>query len=236
MPKKLRLSHYVPGHGRRRRAIAMRYRGRVRAAGIRRVVYNAQPSFVETLQAAPLTTNQGGIFTVSFNSIPEHAQYTALYKQFRINSLEVIVVPRFNAFEGNQFQSNVTGPPIAPGISMPRICFAVNNSAGETLPTSELQVLEDNGCRIKMLTGSKVLKMKTTAPVANVGVSDYGAAIPHTVAENKPGRWLDIDSAVDIQHYGISYWVTGGFGPSGGGLAYIADVFYKVSFTLKDPR
>jgi hypothetical protein len=204
---------------------------------------NPTPTFTETLKAASLQSNQGGIFTVAIDSIPQFTAYQALYKQYRINSLEVIIVPRYKGTDLNVAESNAEkrnqGDNAIAYWGQSRIAVAVNQSAGQSAPTSELDVLKDNGCRVKVIDG-KPMRFYTRRPVPNIGQSDFAAPVLHTVAVSKSRQWLDIDSGPDIMHHGISFWTSQAF-TQNNTVFYnqhhdIAEVFYKVSFSLKDPR
>jgi hypothetical protein len=168
---------------------------------------------------------------------------------FRINSFEVMIVPRFGDTERNQGYYNLTSntsgsPAVLPVFQQPRLAFAINNSPNPTVPGSELQLLEDNGAKIRILDGHKLTKLYSKAPVANMSVTDFGAAIPHTFAIGKPRQFVDIDSGHDIRHYGIGVWTTQTMwaNPPGIGVdlpapsVAVADMIFKISFTLKDPR
>jgi hypothetical protein len=225
-----------------RRRPARRLRRRVRRArrsygggarGIARRILRPAQTFTETISAGFVNANTGGLFTASMNSVPQRTNYANLYRQFRINKLTVLIVPRFTAQEQNQLQANV-----APGIiayNQPRITYAINNSADQAAPTSELQVLEDNGCRMKVIDGKPFTL--SCVPVANIGQQKQNSLTLDTVGVSKRRQYLSFDEGLDVVHNGIAFWVsqadsTGSYFRQPTAF----DFFYKINFSVRDPR
>ena len=68
---------------------------------VRRRVLNPRPTFVETFKSSDpivLTPGNGAgkAFKVRITDIPQIANYTNLYTQYRINWFKVMLVPKFN--------------------------------------------------------------------------------------------------------------------------------------------
>jgi hypothetical protein len=167
------------------------------------------------------------------NSVPQRANYANLYRQFRINKLTVLIVPRFSAQEQNQLMANV-----APGIAafqQPRITYAINNSPDQLAPTSELAVLEDNGCRMKVIDGKPFTI--SCVPVANIGQQKQNSLTLDTVGVAKRRQYLSFDEGSDVTHEGIAFWVsqansTGSYFRQPTAF----DFFYKINFSVRGPR
>lgn len=187
----------------KRRGMAYRPRAMVR--------YNKVPSFVETFKFGDISTqNAGGVFTTTFSQIPQWQQYAALYKQYRINSVKIILIPDYNEF-----------PAMAGGVNAPRLVYAVSDSANQVAPAGENDVLTDNGCRIRTLTRPITMSMR---PVPYLQQS----AGPSLVSVSKRNTWISTTEAA-VTHGGIQYWITGGGAPD-----LVCRAYAKVSFSLKD--
>lgn len=202
---------------RRRPLRGMRRRAGQMALMLRRgprVSYNKVPSFVETFALEPIFSQAGGIFKVQFQSIPQYVHYGQLYRQYRINSFKVTLVPDWNSFD----VKNTTET-----INAPRLVYAIDDTGTAANPINEADVLEDNGCKIRQLT--KPISM-ACRPVAQVG---YSASTGGFVTSSKKFQWFDV-TRTDIPHTGIRYWI------SNGGTPIAFRPYVKVSFSLKDPQ
>lgn len=215
---------------RRRFAAAMRKR-----RGIRRAVGvgNPSPTFVETYSKSSIPTNAGGVFSARISDIPQIAQYATLYKQYRINWIKVTLVPDFNsqAADHNAAAYNATVP--TQNFGMARIVYAINDSPQLTVPATEADVLEDNGCKIKSLGPKWSCSFK---PVPDVGVAS-GTTGNTIWTRQKFRQWFNFDTVTtgnNPLHYGVSYYITQLVANTQANPTY--NVYYKVSFSLRDPQ
>lgn len=220
---------------RRQRKVAFRRRAAGALVRLRRI-YNPQPTFVETFSKSAVIIpggagGIGGVFASRITDVPQIAQYSNLYKQYRINWIKVMLVPdyNYNASDRNAAQYNATVP--TGNVGMARIVFAINDSPALAAPLNEAQVLEDNGCKIRTVGTKWQCSFK---PVPDVGALATGAANP-VGARQRFKQWFNFDSVTtgnNPLHYGVSYWITH-FNP---GLDVVYNVYYKVSFSLRDPQ
>jgi len=184
------------------------------------------PTFTETFSSTQINSGTGGVFTTSFDEIPQSATYASLYRTFRITKMEVMILPDQNM--GIDLSIGATVASSAVG----RIAYAINPSADLAPPTSENQVLVDNGCRVYQL--SKPLKINC-APQPALQQTGTVVGLPAAVVgvNSTRSNWLDINTGNKVLHNGISYWYSNQFG---GLSASTAQVYYRITFMLKDPQ
>lgn len=226
--------------GRRIKGAMLAYRARRRYAGaIRKGMYvrksvglgNPAPTFVETYSSSVIAPNVGGVFSARITDIPQVAQYANLYKQYRINWIKVMLIPDFNSQSADQnaAQYNATVP--TGNVGMGRIAYAINDSPQLVAPATEAVVLEDNGCKVKSLGTKWSCSFK---PVPDVGTISGTTGNPIWTRQ-KFRQWFNFDLELtgnNPQHYGVSYFIT----QPVNGLTIRYNVYYKVSFSLRDPQ
>lgn len=215
------------GMRRLRRATVPRYR----RVGSRLV------SFTETFIPSPAFVSNGAlVFTGQIGGLPQYAQYAALYNQYRINWVQVMLVPQFNsnAEDGNSFiYNNSVG---LGGFGMSRIAWAVQDTPSlnpaSAVPASEQAVMTCNGAKVRSIGSKWSCKFR---PVIGTDVN-AGTAVAGTIlARSKSRPFLNFtgNPLTEAIHYGvqayISTYTTGGATPS----FYI---YYKINFTLRDPK
>lgn len=113
-----------------------------RRQGLRRGLMNRLPTFTETCVLARITANAGGVFSVSMDQIPQLAQYSNLYRQYKINWAKFTLLSDTTVYDGTQ---------TATGAFAPRVAWAINDTPNITAPASEADLLQDNGARVKPL-------------------------------------------------------------------------------------
>lgn len=187
---------------------------------IRPSMMSRLPTVTETFtRTAPVTSNLGGVFKIAIDEIPQLAQYTNLYRQYRINWVKFMLVPNYNSFDG-------TGA--APGVvAMSRIAWAINDTPRVVPPISESDVLEDNGSKVRTLASTWSASCK---PVADVSLSTATGLVP-VKASRRFYNFLPAGQNPD--HGGISYWIT--TAAASGSFSQF-NVYVKVNFSLRDPQ
>lgn len=186
-------------------------------------------TFTETLDGGTLLGNTGGIFSAQMNSIGQVSQYSALYQEFTIKKLEVLLLPQWNGEDENsQLYNAAVG---VNWVGAPRIAFAVQESANNVAPASEIDVLACNGAQVRMLT--KPTKLYSRKPVPILAQTSIGGlpVFGHTSAT----QWLSFDGIQNLQtqFVGIKYWITQ---PTIGGVTVPCNAYYKITFAVRDPR
>lgn len=213
-PKTSKKTGYV------RKGKVMRYR----RAGLRPRLMTRLPTFTETLvRPVKISGNAGNVFTVTMDDIPQLAQYSNLYRQYKINWAKISILPDHNSYDGTQ--------PITLA-GMPRIAWAVNDTPYIAAPTSESDLLQDNGAKVRPLVNSWAGSFK---PVPNIAVTDAptGAIVP---IKGPRSMFLNFAAAgaPNPEHYGISYWISQALG--GGAVSPSYTVIVKINFSLRDPQ
>lgn len=200
-----------------------------KAAGIRRGVRVPTRTFTEVLDAGELDSNTGGTFKVQFDSIPQYQEYSKLYRQFCIKKLQVMLLPLYTDAEINTGLGTLN-------YQATRIAFSVNDTPQLTNPTSELDVLEDNGA--KVVLGHKKININCW-PKPDLTMTSPGlVSNTYVGVRTRKAIWLNTDapgqaySGVDISHGGISYWISNNLANA---PVPVFKVYYKVTFAMRDP-
>lgn len=205
----------------RRQAKARRFRS----------VYNPMPTFTETYFSKTILCNQGGLFNVRISDLPQYVDYQNLYQQYRINWIKVMLLPDFSGSDPNTYSQNFVGG--VPAVANARIAWAINDTPALAAPVSEADVLTDNGAKIKPLTTRWSASFR---PRADMFTGD-AAGNAGVAVRQKQRSFLSFapvaQPAQNPLHNGISYWISA-LSAGGGDQAY--QVYFKVNFTLRDPK
>lgn len=206
----------------------------------RAVTYRpANPSFVETFKAPPIQLTKAspsdpaaraaGVFGYRISDIPQWLQYANLYKQYRINYIKVMLLADFGDSDQNAAAS---GFPDSYG--NPRIAWSIADSPNNDIPTSETDVLTDNGAKVM------VIKNKWTAscrPVADVQVQANLTPTSLVSVRQKYKQWFNFSDpslpGVNPVHEGIKYWISQ---VTGQNTNTTLTPYVKISFSLRDPQ
>lgn len=211
----------------------------MRGRRIRRAVLSNQPTFVETFHkssddcAVPLGGSLGKLFKVRIQDVPQVAQYANLYTQYRINWVKITLIPQYNTSASDFNTARANQVAHADSAGMARIVYSIQDSPGQTDPTTELEVLEDNGCKVRAMGKMWSCSFK---PVADVVVSNgAGGVIP---VKQKFKQWFNFDTSTPANnpyHEGVKAFITlPGTNEDTNSITWSA--YYKVSFTLRDPQ
>jgi len=190
-----------------------------------------------TIRIQAGTQFTAGKFMVKMTDVPQIQNYANLYQFYKILKVQAIVIPKFSNADPNSAQYNQTLPVAA--WENVRMVYAINDATNDlATPTSELDVLEDNGCKIKALT--RPLKINF-APKVAVDSSDptTNNLIP---VQPKFRPWLgfgaddgNFQNSEAPLHVGVD-WVVSCDNTSTTEFLDVADVYFKVTFVCKDPR
>lgn len=195
---------------------------------------NPSPTFVETYSPGVINVGNGGlgqVFGGRITDIPQLAQYANLYKQYRINWMKIMLVPEYNTLSSdvNASAYNQTVPGVSSG-GMGRIVYAIQDSPNVAVPANEGVVLQDNGAKIKALGAKWSCSFK---PVPDV---QQTTAVGSIWSRQKYRQFFNFDLVTTGNnpfHGAVQAYLTL---PATGGLIVSYHVYYKVSFTLRDPQ
>ena len=216
-----------------RKPRAPRRRAMARFPRYRNLLSNTSPLFTETWDAGPLTiaagtTTLSGGFNMSFSSLPQASQYRNLYRQFRILRNTWILLPRYS-------EADVNGAPL--NYQMGRMAYAINDTAGQTNPATELAVLESNGSRV-VNTNRRLTITHVPISIQDVGIN---SVIASNVYRNQRRQWFNTANASNqgsgesVLHGFISWFITQPAGSSGNSGIVLYDVYCKTTVQFKDP-
>lgn len=228
---------FRPRRVQRRRKVARRGRARRMISKVLRKAVNQSQVFTETVKAqsnpsygisanGTIDIQSGtqftpGKFSVQMNMLDANtfAAYRNLYQSYKILKASVIIVPKFTETDPNMAAGLA---PTTGVVEAPRITYAVNNSTNDLLaPVNELDVLADNGCKIRKLT--RPLKIKFNPVAAIDGINPQNPT--HNVAlqyDMKPWIGFDGDGSI-IPHVGVDFVVSQG-NTLTAGFSSVADV------------
>lgn len=221
--RRLRVGRRLPRRG-------MKYR-------IMRSISNPQPTFTETFIPTPsrIYPNAGQLFTGTIGGLPQYAQYANLYNQYRINWVKVMLVPDFNAVQTDQNAAIYNTFAGANAVGMARITWAIQNTPlanpAAGVPANEAVVLQDNGCKIRPLGAKWSCSFKPV--VATTVGTGVGAGAIQATSRGRPFLNFTGVPATETIHYGVQAWITQ---LVNGAQEVPYNVYYKVNFTLRDPK
>lgn len=196
-----------------------------RRRGLRRGLMVRAPTFTETIvRSAKINANAGDVFHVSMDEIPQLAQYSNLYRQYKINWAKITLLPDTNSYDGAITSGS--------GALMPRIAWAVNDTPRVTAPSSEADLLQDNGAKVKPLVNQWSASFK---PVPDVAVTDaFTSSLVPTKLPKSTFLNFNVAGGTNPAHYGISYWISQSL--AGAGIRSAFQVIVKINFSLRDPQ
>lgn len=236
----------MPRQPRRRPTTALGRKRMVRYSGFgkavsglvrrRRMTFNPTPTFVETYAANTLNINGGtvgggGQFTARISDVPQIADYKALYRQYRINWIKVMLIPDASGAASDLNAAAYNQANTIAYSGMGRIAWVINDTPAQPDPTDEKDVLTDNGAKVRAI---KTMWSQSFKPRPDKFTGDAAGGAGVAVRE-KFNQWLsfaELDGNNPV-HRGISYWITH---PGGGGSVLKYNVYFKVSFSLRDPQ
>lgn len=218
------------GGVRRRRGGGLRGRGRMGAMGAARMRlgWRSRPTPVFTESFVGPTINYGGagvnaqvqLIQNNLGQIPQVADYTALYNQYQIKRVTAIFVPSYDTYQAGT-------PTGATTVAAPRMVYAIQDTAQQVNPTSESDVLQDNGAKIRMFDRPVKVSWRPVAAAADALVQGGFASV------NRKYQWYGTTSTA-VQHNGLAVAFTTSLAPAGNPV--LAQVYYKITFALKDPK
>jgi len=160
--------------------------------------------------------------------VPQLNQYNTLYQKYRLLRANLMLVPQFAPGEQNAAEYNAANTVYAHGLG--RIAWAVNDSPGVTVPASELDVLKDNGCKIRPVRD--MVKMSCRPKP----LYEDANGILITLKQNYINFQTGPGAPADPKHFGISYWYTQPFLGATPQTNNDLVVYVKLTFQLADPR
>lgn len=195
---------------------------------------NPSPTFVETYSASRILVGPAGlgqVFGGRISDIPQIAQYANLYKQYRINWMKIMLVPDYNTLSSDPNASSYNNSIPIGSTGMGRIVYAIQDSPDVAVPANEATVLQDNGAKIKPIGPKWSCSFKPVPDVQQVTTAG------NIWSRQKYRQWFNFDLVTTGNnpfHGSVQAFLTQ---PAiGTGLNMFYNVYYKVSFTLRDPQ
>lgn len=152
--------------------------------------------------------------------------YAALYNQVKIKRVKLMIIPNYNFESAN---GTGGGAPLAPAVSLTRLAYAINNTSGAVPPGVELDVLEDNGCKIVTMERPRYI---TFRPVPDLALSNF-SSVP--VAVSSRNTWVTTNpTGLATVFGGVSYFFTQDYCTNNPPVLF--NVYAKITFALRDPK
>lgn len=193
-------------------------------------------TFTETFIPASnpvITTNTGYLFTTNMNQLPptQLASYANLYNQYCIRKMQVILVPRYDTADINTAAAG-------PGYFLNQYAYSIADTPDLVAPTSMLDVLEDNGCKIRTMTNKAIKITCRPRPYMDVINSATQSAVAVRTAKLQWFNFANTDTFAGTTGQGVSHGGIQFFIQNNGALANVvsADVYYKITFSVRDPK
>lgn len=229
----------------RRRKPTRLYRRRRPAAARRRLAVsrsirsNPQPVFTETVSLGSVgmsyssgtaSNTFGGVLKCSMGDITQLGQYETLYQKYRILKAQWTFVPDWTQYDANS-SNGITNGLDASFWSSTRMVYAINDSPDQVAPTTEVSVLEDNGCKIRQM--NNILRISCVP-------------VPDTLDSNNvqmtfKKKYINFNTTTgNVDHFGVRYFMTCPSYQVGSQAGIVNPpkwtIFLKLTFQLSDPR
>jgi len=196
----------MPGYKRKRTSTAARRRTRRKYARVPRRMSrlsNNVHHFKRTCELAPAIVANSvaavfGSIQFTLGMLPNVSEFTALYDQYRINKIKVVLVPALTGLDGN---------PQSTSYYMPNF-HSILDYDDSNAPTALSQLMEHPNYR--RTRGQRDHKRYFTPAVA---AEIYQSGVSTSYSQ-KFKQWLDLAST-SVPHYGLKYCVDVG-NPAGG--------------------
>jgi len=198
-----------------------------------RALYNPQPVFTETVLHSRIGMEPtspffaGTVLGISMDKVTQLSQYSNLYSRYKILKAVWTLVPDATSYD--------LATTIGTGFAVytnSRCVYAINDTApasstGPVQPTSESDILQDNGCKIR--SGNKVIKF-ANHPTPQI-IDAYG------VSTNLRGKYISFATGPQTTHWGVSIgFTTTGVYTTPPPVFPTWTVYCKLTFQLADPR
>ncbi len=163
----------------------------------------------------PTTAGGPFQFTFALADMPQSSSFTALFDQYRIDQVEVHMIPNFNFIDGH----NTASPN---NLAPPTVVVLDYDDAGSLV--SEAGALEYDNAQIIMPYERAVIKVRPKITPAT-----YAGGVFEGYMVEDTGGWLDVASTT-IDHYGVKGWVNPLSTSSTSTLGWYVYAMYTVSF------
>lgn len=217
---------------------------RVARRRIARGAYNPMPTFVETFHNAGgdptrpygdftvTPAGTGKIFKVAISDLPQFAQYASMYNQYRINWVKILLIPDYNMKSADANAATYNLASVVQNYGQIRVVHAINDSPALGPPPNEGAVLTDNGCKIRALGSKWSVSFK---PTPDVALTDRNNAAVWMKPKYRQFFNFNTTELGDNPDHGSvqAFFTLASDTPTS---TIPCRVYYKVSFTLRDPK
>lgn len=195
-------------------------------------------TFTETFYAGEWFANasgKGALIQCKMDDLDEVNQQSALQTQYCIKKMKVIIVPKYTSFDRNSATQNNLLTPALPQYGSTRIVTSVQDSGNAVAPTSEIEALDDNGSKIRML-GDRPMYLGCYPKPLLKQASPNGDTSLLIATNQKAQQWIGFDGGGSaVVHNGIATWTTLNVGGYADDLP-VGDFQIKITFSVRDPR
>lgn len=191
--------------------------------------FNPSPIFTESyVDTHHLSVNSGFLLTTNIGKLSQVSQYSQLYTKYKILRAKWMLLPYYSAGSSDQNANSFNNGAGQPFTADARVVYSIQDSPAQITPLNENQVLQDNGCKVKMVKNKLVISAKVV-PDLQLANGIY------ETQRSSPFINFDTTGGAPPAHYGVVGWITQ---PVSGAppMAQQYVVYCKLTFQLKDPR
>lgn len=179
------------------------------------------------------SAGQGVKLVAQMNRLSQIASYSTLWNAYKIVKAKFTIVPKFSAEQFNEAAIGTSG-----GIGIKEnttLAYAINDYAEAiTAPLAQLDVLQDNGCKLKSFVRPTVITVRPK-PLVEQQITGAAPGTNVNVYQNR-GQWIEFDQfGATVPHVGVDAWFNA-YNSLTAGFIAIADVYVTLSFVCRDPR
>lgn len=163
------------------------------------------------------SSGQGIKLLTQMNKVPQVGSYKDLWNSYKIIKAKFTIIPKWGPETFNE--AALATLAAAPLKETTRFAYAVNDNDDNLVPpSSELEVLQDNGCRVKMFTRPLNITIRPKP------LLEQQTSIGFTHVFQNRGQWIEFDDiGPAVQHVGLDGYFTA-VNNLTDGFASIADV------------
>lgn len=169
----------------------------------------------------------GGTLQFNFNMLANHLAYTSLFDLYKIDKVTVKIVPWANVAISGAVGGGVGGQ------ALPVLYIAPNKDFYVPPPTSSVDVLNDDGCRV--ISMSRPVTFTIYKPRPEV-VDQSGNSINYGILPNKVTQWLSTGGngqkvdQTNVNYFGYRWWVDN----TPNSAPFIPTIIYTIHFSMKE--
>lgn len=159
---------------------------------------------------------------------PNYTEFTALFDQFRIKTVDVMAIHGWSGFDAGTGTVSTW-----PAYQYPSICYCADYD--DVLDTGATSIQQYSSCKYIDFTAAKPVKLLSFTP--RTSVETYRTAVTTAYTQGSPKAWIDI-AYPNTPQYGLKLGLensTLGGGPASATVGSM-NLIFKYHLEFKNPR